>query len=162
MSVVASDIKYYYTGTGTSSNPGGSLGGASTSYVVATTIEKLFGVVTPEEALAGSVKYRAIDVKNDNGSDTLYSAYLWISTETTSPNTTVAIAYDSVGTQSIANETTAPTGVTFSTPLSKATGVLLGDMTPTDRRRIWLKRTVTAGVAKTTDSGSLTVGGGTI
>lgn len=162
MSVVASDIKYYYTGSGTSSNPGASLGGASTNYVLATTLEKLFDVVTPEEAVAGDIEYRAIDVKNDNSTDTLYSAFLWISTETTSADSTMAIAYDSAGTQSVANKSTAPSGVTFSTPLSKAAGISLGDMTPGERRRIWTRRTITAGATKVSDSGALIVGGGTL
>lgn len=162
MSVEEGDIIYTYTGSGTSSNPEFSLGGASTSYVVAETLEKLFGVVTPEEAVSGSIKYRAVDAKNDSSTDTLYDAYIWISLETTSTDTTIAIAYDSVGTQSIANETTAPTGVSFSTPTSKATGISLGDLTPGEKRRIWFKRTVTAGAVKTTDSGSMMVGGGTL
>lgn len=162
MSVTASDIKYYYTGSGTSSAPGSSLGGANTNYVLATTLEKLFDVVTPEDAVAGTIEYRALDVKNDNSSDTLFDAFLWVSLETTSVSTTVAYAYDSAGTQSIVNETTAPTSVTFSTPTTKATGISLGDMAPGDRRRIWLKRTVSAGAAKTTDTGTLIVGGGTL
>lgn len=162
MSVAENEILYTYTGSGTSTNPELSLGGASTSNTLVETLEKLFAVVTPEEAASGSIKYRALDIKNDNSTDTLYDAYVWVSTETTSASTTVAIAYDSAGTQSIVNETTAPTSVTFSTPTSKSAGISLGDIAPGGKRRIWLKRTVTAGATKTTDSGAIMVGGGTL
>jgi hypothetical protein len=41
----------------------------------------------------------------------------------------------------IANETTAPTGVTFSLPLTKAAGLVIGDMDADDVILVWLKRT---------------------
>jgi hypothetical protein len=69
----------------------------------------------------------------------------------------VAVAYDSTGTQSIVNENTAPTGLTFSTPLSLAAGIALGDIAASGVARIWFRRTVTAGAAVAADTGKFTV-----
>lgn len=161
MSVIQAEIIYYYTGTGSQAAPGGSLGGSITANECGTSINHLFDNVSPTEASAGDIEYRAISVKNTNGADTLYDAYLWISLETVSAGTTIAIAYDSTGTQSVGNESTAPSGLSFSTPLSKATGISLGDMAAGVAKRIWVRRTVTAGAVAASDNGTLIVEGGT-
>jgi hypothetical protein len=120
------------------------------------TLQNLFANVTPAEALAGSVKYRALSFKN-LAAEMAYAAILYLSQETTSADTTVAIAYDVTGTQSIVNEDTAPTGLTFSTPLSLAAGIALGDVAASGVKRIWFKRTVTAGAAQASDEGKFTI-----
>lgn len=164
MSVLVTDIKYYYTGTGTQSNPGGSLGGDITGIEVGASLNHLFDNVSPAEASGGDTEYRAISVKNTNAGDTLYDAFIWITLETVSADTTIAIGYDSAGTQSVVNENTAPSApvITFSTPLAKVTGISLGDMIAGAVRRIWVRRTVTPGAVKGADNGTLIVEGGTI
>lgn len=163
MSIVATDVKFYLTGGTTNANPNLSLGGLVSTTQVGGSLHGLFNYVTPDEAVAGSNKYRAIEVKNTNVTDTLYGAVIYIAADTTSASTTIAIGYDSVGTQSIINEDTAPAAVTFSTPLTKVTAISLGDMAPGAVKRIWLKRTVTAGAVKLpSDTGQLIVTGGTI
>lgn len=161
MSVIAAEILYYYTGTGTQAAPGGSLGGSITANECGTAINHLFDNVSPAEATAGDTEYRAISVKNTNATDTLYDAYIWISLETVSTDSIVAIGYDSTGTQSVVNESTAPTGITFSTPLTKATGISLGDMAAGVAKRIWVRRTITAGAVKLADNGTMITEGGT-
>lgn len=161
--MVSSDIRFFLSPSG-NSNPNLSLGGVGIGSEIGAAIHNLFDFVSPEEALAGDVEYRSLSIRNTHVSDILYNAYVWISTETSSTDTIIAIAYDSTGTQSVVNESTAPSSpaLSFSTPLSKATGISLGNIGPGDTKRIWLRRTVTAGAAKVVDEGALTVEGGTV
>jgi hypothetical protein len=160
MSVVSGDIKFYLTPTGNTA-PAASLGGSGQgSEISAVALHNIFDRVSAAEAAAGDVEYRAIDAKNTNATDTLLDAVVYL-VETSSADTTVAIAYDSTGTQSIVNESTAPVGLSFSTPVTAGTGIALGDMAAGATKRIWMRRTVTGGAAKATDTGSITVSGGT-
>ena len=162
MSVLLTDIKYYLTPNG-NSDPEASLGGAGYGNEIGISAHDLFDIVLPVEAVAGSVKYRAIGVKNTNIADTLYGAVLYIATETSSVGDTVAVAYDT-GTQSVPDEDTAPSSpvLSFSTPMSKEAGIALGDIAPGALKRIWLRRTVTAGAGAGLSAGALCVAGGTI
>lgn len=161
MSVLSADIKFYLTPNG-NSDPEASLGGAGYGDEVLETIHEVFAQVSAVEATAGSVKYRAIGVMNTNATDTLFDAVLYISSETSSVDDTVAVAYDA-GTQSVGDEDTAPSApvLSFSTPLTKDAGIALGDIAPGTLKRIWLRRTVTAGASSGTSAGELTVAGGT-
>ena len=101
------------------------------------------------EAAAGDVEYRCVYLHNANGVDTMTAAVVFVSANTPLAGTTLDIG---VGTsavngteQTIANETTAPTSVTFSAPSTAGTGLALGDIPPGQHRAIWLRRTVTAG-----------------
>jgi hypothetical protein len=157
MAIVAGDLKLYLTGGAANADPTLSLGGVTSSVLFTdNTLDKLFASVTPAEGLAGSVKYRALTFKNTSAL-TAYAAAVYIAQETTSASTTVALAYDSTGTQSIVNEDTAPTGVSFTTPLSLATAIALGDVLAAGVARIWFKRTVTAGAALAADQGQITI-----
>lgn len=160
MSLIQSEIRFYLTNSVV--DPNLSLGGAvGTVTLMSAAVNGFFAIVSPEEA-AGTVtyvKYRAIDVKNINVTDTAYGAYLYIDAETTSANTTVALAYDT-GIQSVVNENTAPSAptLTFSTPMSKSAGIYLGDIAPLATKRIWLRRTITPTAAKlANDLGTLAV-----
>ena len=164
MSVLASEIKFYLTGGASNSDPNLSLGGVVSSTQVSGSLHGLFDSVKPEEAAAGDIEYRAIEVKNTNVSETLSDAYLYVSSETSSTDTIAALAYDSGGSQSVANESTAPSAptLTFTTPYSKATGIALGDIAAGASKRFWVRWTVTAGALKmAADTGQLTVEGGT-
>lgn len=160
--MIASDVKFYLSGGTNNSDPKLSLGGAISNTVCGSGTNQLFDIVLPDEVLAGDIEYRCIWVKNTHVSEILYGARIFISEETTSPDTTVLLAYDSAGTQTIANENTPPIGLTFSTPLSYETGIELGDISANIKKMIWLKYIITAGVIKITDEGQLTVMGGVI
>jgi hypothetical protein len=157
MAIVAGDLKLYLTGGAANADPTLSLGGVTSSVLFTdNTLDKLFASVTPAEGLAGSVKYRALTFKNTSAL-TAYAAAIYIAQETTSTDTTVALAYDATGTQSIVNENTAPTGLSFSTPLSLATAIALGDVLAAGVARIWFKRTVTAAAVLAADQGQITI-----
>jgi|MudIll2142460700_1097286.scaffolds.fasta_scaffold00178_6 hypothetical protein len=154
MAIFASQLKLYLTGGASNADPTLSLGGTTSSVEFTNnTINNLFASIGPNDALNGAVHYRALTFKNTSAL-TAYESKIHIGTETTSADTTVAIAYDSTGTQSVADEDTAPAGLSFSTPLSLATAIDLGDVAAAGVRRIWFRRTVTAGAAAATgDSG---------
>jgi hypothetical protein len=157
MAIVAGDLKLYLTGGAANADPLLSLGGVISSVQFTdNTLDKLFASVTPAEAAAGSVKYRALSFKNTSAF-TAYAAAIFIAQETTSAGTTVALAFDSTGTQSIVNEDTAPTGLSFTTPLSLATAIALGDVVAAGAARVWFRRTVTAGAALAADQGQITI-----
>ena len=157
MAIIAANLTFYLTGGAGNALPAASLGGViSNTAFTNNTLANLFANVTPAEALAGSVKYRALSFKN-LAAETAYAAVIYLSQETTSADTTVAIAYDSTGTQSVVNENTAPSGLSFTTPLSLAAGIALGDVEASGVRRIWFRRTVSAGAAVATDTGKFTV-----
>jgi hypothetical protein len=157
MAIIAANLAFYLTGGAANADPSLSLGGIiSNTAFTDNTLQNLFANVTPAEALAGSIKYRALSFKN-LAAETAYAAVIYLSQETSSADTTVAIAYDSTGTQTVVNENTAPTGLTFSTPLSLAAAIALGDVAASGVARVWFRRTVTAGAAQGADSGKFTV-----
>jgi len=158
MPIAAGDLKLYLTGGAANADPLLSLGGVISSVQFTdNTLDKLFASIGPAEAAAGSVKYRALSFKNTNATLTAYAAAIFIAQETTSVGTTVALAFDSTGTQSIVNEDTAPTGLTFTTPLSLATAIALGNVAASGVARVWFRRTTTAGVALAADQGQITI-----
>ena len=160
--MISTDIKLYLSGGTLNTDPNLSLGGTISNTQVGTAIHQLFDLVSPAEALSGDIEYRCIWAKNIHVSETLYGAKLFVSLETTSTSTVVALAYDATGTQVIVNESTVPIGLTFSTPYSYATGIDFGDMAPGSTKMIWVKWSVTAGALKMIDAGQLTITGGIV
>ena len=147
--MISTDIKVFLTGGAGNTDPNLSLGGVTSATQAGETLHALFDYVTPEEAAAGDTEYRAVDVQNTHGSETLYGAVLYISSQTSSGQTSFEVAYDT-GTQSVANENTAPSApaLTFSTASTKATGIVLGDMAAGVKKRVWVKWIVSAGAVK--------------
>ena len=157
MAIVAGDLKFYLTGGAANAVPAASLGGVTSSVQFTdNSAANLFANVSPLEAAAGSTKYRALAFKNTSAF-TAYAASIYVSQDTPSDDTSVEIAYDPTGTQSVADEDTAPTGLTFSTPLSFATAIALGDIAAGGEARIWFKRIVTDSAVAASDSMKWTV-----
>jgi hypothetical protein len=161
MPIIASDIQYRLSGGAANSNPLTSLGGAKSSVSSGTT---LFDDVPSSEATSGHIEYRCVYVHNNNGTDSyLDPVRIWISTNTPSPSTTIEIGLGTSALnateQTVANETTAPVGVTFSAPSNFASGISLGTIPAGQHRAVWLRRTVTAGAAAFADSATLSVQG---
>lgn len=164
MPITGSQLKLYLTGGVSNNDPDLSLGGVtSTTEFQNNVLENLFASIPPQEALVGSVKYRAIDLKNTSAL-LAYDGILYINGETTSTYTKIDIGIDS-GTQTIADEDTAPASpaITFSHPLSFATGLSLGNVAAGGKVRLWFRRTVTAGATSlASDSGNILISFGTI
>jgi hypothetical protein len=163
MPIVSTDIKFRLSGGAGNSDPNASLGGAKSSTEAPT---GLFDDVSSAEGTAGDIEYRCWYVHNNHGTLTLQNAVTWITTNTPSTDTTVDIGVGTAainGTeQTIANENTAPSGVTFSAPSSFGTALSLGSLPAGQHKAVWIRRTVTAGAAAYTgDGATLSVRGDT-
>ncbi len=154
MPIVASEIKYRLSGGASNTDPAAALGGAISSTDAGSNI---FANVSSSDAAAGATHYRCVYVRNTNGTLTLENAKIWIQTNTPSTTTTVAIALGGEGlngtAETVASQTTAPTGETFSSPSSEGTWLSLGNITANGYYPVWIRRTVDAGSAAYSNDG---------
>lgn len=148
MPIASTDIVYRLAGGASNALPLASLGSIKSSVAAGSTI---FDGVTGTEAAAGDIEYRCIYVHNAHASLSLDNAVAWLAANTPSTSTDMAIG---IGTsalnateQTVADEQTAPAGVTFSAAASKGAGISLGSIPAGQSRAIWLRRTVSAGAA---------------
>jgi len=158
-------------GNSTAGTPAGSLGKyISTTEITDATLGNLFDTVTGDENAASDVEYRCFFVHNNHGSLTWQSVVAWLSSETAGA-CDAAIAVDStaasaVGDSSaqaleVADESTAPTGPSFSAPTSKGTGLSLGDIPAGYCKAVWVRRTATNSAAQDLDGVVISVEGDT-
>lgn len=163
MTILASDISIRLSGGSANSVQIGSLGGVKSSSLALAT---LFDNVNLSESLAGDIEYRCIYVHNSHSTDTLNNAVAWITSNTPSSGTAI---YIGLGTsamnateQTIADENTTPSGITFVLAASKAGGVALGNIPAGQSRALWLRRVVNASTsALTSDPCTIRVEGET-
>lgn len=159
MSVTPSDIKFYQSTSG--------LGGAFVATeITSNTLHNIFDVVSNDEAVTGDVEYRCIYVKNTNATSTLYNGEMYINAGTVSDKSSIAIGAGTSavnGTeQSIANESTAPSAVSFIDAIGVDYTITLGDIPAGQTKAVWLKRTIlSAATAQSNDYCILTVIGDT-
>lgn len=160
MPIIASEIQYRLSGGAANSNPNASLGGAKSSTAVPS---NLFDDVTSEESAAGDTEYRCIYVHNNNGSLTLQNAVIWISANTTGNRIAIGAGTSAInGTEpSVADENTAPAGVSFSQPSTKDAGIALGNIPAGQHKAVWVRRTVAPSTAASNDTYTLRVEGDT-
>ena len=120
MPITSTDLKFHLSGGAANSDPNAALGGAiSTTQIVDATVANLFDNVSSAESAAGDTEYRCFYVKNTHATLTLQAAKVYIQTNTPSADTSAEIGLGTSavnGTeQTVANESTAPSAVTFST-----------------------------------------------
>ena len=156
MPIVASDLKIYLSGGNGNSDPNASLGGIiSTTEVTDNTTHNLFDQVSGTESNAGDIEYRGIYLKNTHGSLTAQNTKVYISSNTGSSTTTIDIALDGGATdatmETLSDESTAPSGESFTAPTSYATGLSIGSMTTGQKKGIFIRRTVDAGTTAVND-----------
>ena len=162
MPIISTDIQYRLSGGASNTDVNASLGGAKSSTSIGAGLHNLFDIVSSAESSAGDTEYRCFYIHNNHGSLTMQSAKIWIATNTPSADTSVEIALGSSavnGTeQTVANENTAPTGVTFSAPASEGAALSIGDIPAGQHKAVWIKRIVNAGAAAyNSDGATITV-----
>lgn len=162
-------IEFYLSGGASNTAADGSLGGVISSYDIVpdALLRNLFDDVSSSEASAGDTEYRCYYVKNASAY-TWVGAEVWIGGETPSADTVLDIGLDPVGNgdgvstgvaTTIANESTAPAGVSFSHPTSSP-GASIGNLAAGEVRAVWVRRTVSASAtAAPSDLGLLTHSG---
>lgn len=155
MPIVSGDLSVRLSGGAANADPNAALGGAKSSTAVGTGIHNLFDQVSSAETTAGDTEYRCIYIHNGHGTLTWTSPVVWISSNTPSTDTSVEIAVGSAavnGTeQTVADESTAPSGVTFSAPSSFGAGLSLGDIPAGQHKAVWIKRIVNASAGAYSD-----------
>jgi hypothetical protein len=179
MPIVEADLLYKLsTVAGAAGNtqaqpdPNASLGKyiSTTEVNLGAPLRNLFDDVTGDENAAADVEYRCLFVHNSHATITWLGAVAWISAEVAG-GADVAIGVDPAGPSpigqvaaqaaQIANEGAAPAGVAFSAPVTKETGLALGDLDAGECRAIWVRRTATDSAAKNNDGCTLSVSGDT-
>ncbi len=175
--IVAGDIKTRYSvktgsaGNSTAGTPSGSLGKymSSTDWTGGSAND-LFDDISGAENAASTVDYRCIFVYNTNAANAYQNAVAWLSAETAGGasiaigvDTTAASANNSASAQAveIANETTAPAGISFSSPTTLGTGISLGSIPATQCRAIWIRRTAANTAALSNDGVTISFSGDT-
>ncbi len=166
MPITATDIVFRLSGGASNASGDASLGGALSSNAVSSSVNALFDYVSGDESAAGDTEYRCIYVRNSHASLTLYGTKVWVASNTPSSDTEAAIGLGTSavnGTeQTVANENTAPTGVTFGLAANEGAALSIGDLAPGAHKAIWVRRVVTAGAAAYNNDGmTLTVKGDT-
>jgi hypothetical protein len=157
-------------GDSTASTLAGSLGKyASTTEIALASLNDLFEEAGTSEVTDGSVKYKCMFIVNEHATDSLVDASLWVLSQV-SGGADLAIGLDPVGVvakddssaqaASIADEDTAPVGVTFSTPTNDVDALDVDDLAAGDCFAVWVRRTIPAAVAALSpDSATLRLSG---
>lgn len=177
MAIIAADILFKLSvrtgsvGNSQAGTPNTSLGKyISTTEIVDATLNNIFDDVTGEENEASDVEYRCIFVHNSHATLTLENAVLWLSAEV-SGGAVAAIAVDDVAASAIGSapaqadevvdQSTPPSGESFSAPTSKGTGLSIGNLLPGYCRAFWLRRTAADTGAVDADGATYRVEGDT-
>ena len=168
MAIAASDIKLRISGASASAtDPNGSYGGAmstvSGGIIVTNVLNNDMDDITSAEASSGIIIYHNYYYKNEHGSLTYISPKFYIDTQTNSGDTSVAMALvaeaKNVATTRLTNETTAPSGITFTTPANYAGGIAIGSLDAADYRGIWVKYIVGSSASAVLDAYTLGIQG---
>lgn len=158
-------------GNAATSTAAGSLGKyISTSTIPDATLNALFDDISGAENAASTVDYRCIFIHNSNAANALQNAVIWLSAEVAGgasiaigvdPTAASAIGSASAQAVQIANETTAPAGVTFTAPTTAGTGLSLGSIPSGSCKAVWFRRTAANSAALNNDGVTWSVQGDT-
>jgi hypothetical protein len=176
--IVSTEIVYRHTTTAgaagdstAQANPNADLGKyASTSAWAGGVANDLFDDISGAENAASTSDYRGLAILNNNTANVLANAAAYISSEVAG-GASVAIGADPTGSLAkgsasaqlvtIANETTAPAGVTFTSPTTYAGGVALGSIAVGFVKGLWIRRAAANSSALSADGATFTVQGDT-
>ena len=164
MPIVNTDIIFRLSGGAGNTDVNASLGGAKSSTAITTNVvDNFFDSVSGTESAAGDTEYRCFYFHNAHATLTAQNSKVYITSNTTSTGDTLDIGIGSAainGTeQTVANESTAPTSVSFSAPTSYATGIALGNIPAGQHIAVWVRRIVDAAAgAKDNNVATLEIG----
>jgi hypothetical protein len=158
MPIASSDIDFRLSGGAANADPNAALGGAkSSTEITDATLHNLFDIVSSAEGSAGDTEYRCFYIHNSHATLSMLSSKVWIQTQTPSGDTSVEIALGTAAVnateQTVADESTAPTGVSWSTAANEGAALSIGDIPAGQHKAVWVKRIVgAAAAAYNTDS----------
>lgn len=163
MAITGADLLYKYTGASShdsaQTDPDASLGNYRASSLITTAVDNnVFDDVSGAEAAAGDTEYRAIAFHNNHGSLPLTACKVWIQVDTGNGEDDISFGVEAPSVsevtgaiQTIADESTAPTAVSWSDATSKATGLACplgsGEVGAGEWFGIWLRRVISLGAS---------------
>lgn len=148
-------------GDTTAGTPATSLGDQVSTTAVGTAVNDLFDNISGAENAAATQDFRGLFLLNTDAALTASNISLFLNSEVAG-GASVALATDNIAASAkgsgstqmatIANETTAPTGVSaFSSPTTDGTGLSLGTLTSNQVKGLWVRRTAANSAALTGD-----------
>lgn len=164
MAILSTDIELRYSGGAANTTAGSALGGAMSTAGGGTVdtgvANDLFDDVSAAEAVTDDVEYRGIYVSIISGATgTLSTARIFISADSSNADDIIDLAIadeaKNVSMETIANESTAPTGPTFSHPTTYAGGIAIDNLVADDERGVWVRRSID-GSPSQADPGAIT------
>lgn len=154
--IVPSDITLRLSGGASNTDPNSALGGAiSGTEVVNNVINNLWDNIGPAEAEGGESEYRCVYIRNAHGTHSMDATEIWVSLDTpAADDIEIGLGTSAInGTeQTIADENTAPIGVTFSHADGEENAILVGNIPPEQHAAIWIKRTVSPAAPQHVDN----------
>ncbi|MEJ1353103.1 MAG: hypothetical protein RPU39_00240 [Candidatus Sedimenticola sp. (ex Thyasira tokunagai)] len=142
---MAALLKYYLSGGAANADPNAALGGAISATLLGAGLHNLFDLVDGDEAAAGDVEYRCLYVKND-GASTAFGTKVFISADTVSTASDCKIGLGSSAIngveQTVADEDTAPVGVTQVDADGEGAALVIGDIPAGEHKAVWVERTI--------------------
>jgi len=152
MVILNTDLKLFHSHGGSNSTIALDIDGDISSVELTdNSLNNLWADVDGDQGAAGSTKYRKIFFKNAHATLSGTLTKLWILSNTTSSDDTITIGLDPAGVNvagaDIANENTAPAGVSFVTAVDKTNGLNIGTIAAGQKYAIWVKRVVTGPAA---------------
>ena len=150
MAIEQTDInKYYLSGGADNADIALALGGEVSSVQISSnSLHNLFELVSSAISVSGSIVYKCFYVKNRHPTITLDNPKIWIELNVDSDEVAIDIglgtsAVDAIE-DSIINNVTAPSGIVFTRPATRAGGLSVGNLPPGSTKAIWVRRTVDA------------------
>ena len=156
MPIITTEIVYRLSGGAANASALASIGGAKSANVVTA---GLFDDVTSAESSAGDIEYRCFYVHNANATLAMQNAVVYIQANTTGNRIAIGVGTSAVNAAetAVADENTAPAGVTFSQPATKGAGLALGNIPAGQHRAVWVRRTIGAATSASNDTYTLRV-----
>jgi hypothetical protein len=172
--IIASELVWRFTTTA------GSAGDSTANTTVGTFLGKyaatsawagggtndLFADISGAQNAASQIDYAALAILNNNSANVAENGVVYISSEVAG-GASVAIGVDTTATSAkgsasaqlltIANNTTAPAGVSFSSPTTIGTGLALSNIPTSNVKGIWVRRTAANTSALSNDGCTLAV-----
>lgn len=142
----------------------------STTVITDATLNALFDDVSGPENAASEAEYRCIFIHNSNASNSYQNVVMWLSAEVANgasiaigADTTAASAVGAATAQAltVANEDTAPAGVTFTAPTTQGAGISLGSIPAGQCKAVWVRRTTANTAALNNDGVTFSIYGET-
>ena len=169
MAIEESDLIYRLSGGVSNIDPNDSIGGSMSTVaggiIDTDTVNNDMDDITSTEADAGITIYHGYFYENAHATLTWTSPVFWIESQTSSGDTTVniAVALEAINTaiEVLADEETAPSGVTFTSPANKAAGIDIDSLDPSDNRGTWIEYIVNGGAVTVLDDYTIEAEGDT-